>query len=237
MSDAPEKKTNVRKIAIVAYKDKELQQAIGKSHQFFVPINPESYSEQFENEYDTRTEGGQQGSVPKYKSSKPQDLKLDFTLDGTNTIEGYAYPDMSVVDQIALLKKVTYDYNGDIHRPNFLKVFWAENLQFPCILATLSINYTLFDADGNPLRAKVSANFKQHLSVEKRDREARANSPDLTHIRQVQAGDRLDLMTYRIYNDSQLFLQIAEANGLTSLRRPPVGQSLRFPPLDKTENT
>ena len=236
MSSAPEKKTNVRKIAIVAYKDKELQQAIGKSHEFFIPINPESYSEQFENEYDTRTEGGQQGAVPKYKSSKPQDLKLDFTLDGTNTIEGYAYPDTPVVDQIALLKKVAYDFNGDIHRPNFLKIFWAENLQFPCILATLSINYTLFDADGNPLRAKVSAAFKQHLSNEKRDKEARANSPDLTHIRQVQAGDRLDLMTYRIYNDSKFFMQIAQANGLSSLRQAPIGRSLKFPPIDKTEN-
>lgn len=236
MSNAPEKKTNVRKIAIVAYQDKELQRPIKPDLQFFLPINPEGYSEEYKNEYDTRAEGGQQGAEPKYMFSKPEELKLDFTLDGTKTIEGYAYPDESVIQQFALLKKVSYDFNGDIHRPNFLKIFWGENLQFPCILASLSINYTLFDAEGNPLRAKVSTIFKQHLSIKKRDKEARANSPDLTHIRQVQAGDRLDLMSYRIYNESQLFMQVAQANGLTSLRQTPVGQNLKFPPIDKTEN-
>ncbi len=60
-------------------------------------------------------------------------------------------------------------------------------------------------------------------------------SPDLTHVRSVKAGDRLDLMTNKIYNDSKYVTQIAKANGLTTIRKIKPGKDLVFPPLDKTE--
>ena len=61
------------------------------------------------------------------------------------------------------------------------------------------------------------------------------SSPDLTHYRKGTAGDRLDLLTYKIYDDSKYVLQVASANGLTSFRNLRAGTDLYFPPFDKNE--
>ena len=44
----------------------------------------------------------------------------------------------------------------------------------------------------------------------------------------TQDGDRLDLLSYRYYNDSSLWWYIAKANNLTNINVP-IGTSLRIP--------
>lgn len=222
---------NITKIKIVAYKDKTMQTEIGS---FVLPINPETYTESKNVQYDSRQGVGQQSSNPRYKSTSPEELKLDFILDGTGTVEGYAYKDASIQDQIAELQKTVYLMNGDIHRPNFLKIFWG-GLTFPCILCKLDINCQVFDSEGKPIRAKVSATFRQFVPQEERERRENKKSPDITHVRPFKGGDRLDLMTYEIYTDSRFILQVARANGLTTFRNITEGREIFFPPIDKTQ--
>ena len=228
-------KENVRKVVIVAFTDKNYQAKAENIDPFPLPVNPDTYSQNYKIEYDLRQGHGQQGTNAQFKSTTPEELKLEFTFDGTGTIEGYRNKDgLNVHDQIELFKNTVYKMNGDIHKPNFLKIFWGD-LVFPCILTNLDINYTLFTPDGMPLRAKISTTFVNYVAQEKRVAEEGKKSPDLTHIREVKGDDRLDLMTYRIYNDTQYLLQIAKANRLTSFRKLVVGSKLNFPPLDKTE--
>jgi hypothetical protein len=61
------------------------------------------------------------------------------------------------------------------------------------------------------------------------------SSPDLTHYKKVVAGDRLDLLTYKVYNNSKYFMQVAKANSLGTLRNSRPGLNLSFPPFDKKE--
>jgi len=42
-------------------------------------------------------------------------------------------------------------------------------------------------------------------------------------------------LTYEIYNDSNYFLQVAKANGLSTVRRLKPGSEIYFPPFDKNE--
>lgn len=241
---APIVKTNVSKVVIVPYTDKSYRTQDTKQGQFAIPINPESYSENYKVEYDLRRGQGQQGTNPKFKSTAPEELRLEFIFDGTETVEGYAYHSAKangeeklikpVHEQIIQFRNTVYAMNGDIHRPRFLKIFWGE-LKFPCILTNLDINYTLFDTDGKPLRAKISATFVNYVAQEERVARENKRSPDLTKIRDFKEGDRLDLMTYREYDDSKYVLQIAKANGLSSFRNVKTGLRLNFPPFDKTE--
>ncbi len=127
-----------------------------------------------------------------------------------------------------------YNMNGEIHRPHFLCVQWGEFL-FPCILSNLDLNYTLFKPNGDPLRIKASATFLNYVAQQERVARERKESPDLTHVRMVKGGDRLDLMTHRIYKDPKYVTQVARANGLSSFRKINPGVELVFPPLDKTE--
>lgn len=232
---APIVKENVNKVVIMPYKDKTYNQQDTAQGLFALPVNPETYTQNYKVEYDLRRGQGQQGTDPKFKSTVPEELKLEFTFDGTGAIEGYHNPDnLSVAEQIEKFKTTVYKMNGDIHRPRFLKIFWGK-LKFPCILTSLDINFVLFDPEGMPLRAKISANFVNYIAQEERVAREDKSSPDLTHLRKVEAGNRLDLMTYNIYGDSRYVLQIAKANGLTSFRNIKAGQDIRFPPFDKTE--
>lgn len=237
MSDnTPITDKSLTKLAFHCFTDKNFQTE-DKSLLFITPINPETFTRTYKVDQDTRTGHGQPGTQPGYKSNPPEELKLDFVLDGTGTMEGYAkpYDGMPVKLQVEKFIKCVYKYYGKYHRPNFVIIFWGAELKFPCQLSNLSINYTLFLPNGDPLRAKISATFKETQSAEARAAAKKISSPDLTHFKQVRDGDRLDALTYNMYNDPNYFLQVGRANNLTTVRKiaPPV--QLYFPPFAQNE--
>ena len=229
----------VEKVRIDAYVDKKLQKpnTSGKLQTFYLPVNPENYSKNLKIESDQSSALGDQGTDSRFTRTPPEELKLEFIFDGTGTIENYKYTDSnkrSVKDQLDLFLKTVYYMKSETHRPNFLIVFWGTYLNFSCVLSNLDINYQLFSPDGDPLRIKLSATFLGHHSPDERTALMRRSSPDLTHLRETKAGDRLDLMTHDIYNDTKYLLQVARKNGLTSFRQLDSGMKLHFPPIDKT---
>ena len=228
----------IEKVRIFAYTDKGFKTpAVAE---FRLPVNPENYAKKFKIVTDKRRGSGNQGTDPRYTSTEPEELTLDFVFDGTGAIENYRYPegaDRSVKGQLGLFLKTVYKKNGDIHRPNFLKVHWGEYLVFPCILSALDIKYQLFEPNGDPLRIRISATFLNYMAQEERLAAERNNSPDMTHLRLSKAGDRLDLMTHKIYDDTKFLLQVVGANRLTGFRPLKTGLQLRFPPIEKTEAT
>lgn len=224
------------KVLIHAFEDENFQRRSKLDpNPISLPVNPESFSQNFKVALNQQQGQGNQGTNPDYQGTKPEELKLEFTFDGTQTIEGYAYngDDRSVKAQLEIFMNAVYNMNGEIHRPHFLNVQWGEFL-FPCILSNLDLNYTLFNPNGDPLRIKASATFLNYIAQQERVAREKKKSPDLTHVRLVKAGDRLDLMTHKIYNDPKYVTQVARANGLTTFRKIDPGVEMVFPPLDKT---
>jgi hypothetical protein len=220
---------------IHCFTDKDFKNEI-KDSMFTAPINPESFTKNVKVELETRSATGSPGKDPKFKGVGTEELKLDFILDGTNTMEGYFNSNkLSVSDSLAAFLKCVNDYDGKIHRPRFLIIFWGSEIKFSCVLSNLDINHTLFDPRGYPLRVKISATFVGYNSPEAEVALKNISSPDLTHYNKFTAGDRLDLLTYAIYNDSKYFLQVARINNLTSLRNIRLGTTISFPPFDKKE--
>ncbi|MEL7159552.1 MAG: hypothetical protein AAFN92_02240 [Bacteroidota bacterium] len=224
------------KVCILAYEDKRKEKADAANKLFVLPINPENYSLNLKIEYEKKKGQGNQGTAPKYTGTKPKQLKLDFVLDGTGTVEGYhkSHVGKTVPDQIRHLLAVVYDMNAKTHVPNRLKVNWGEELVFDCVLENLDVNYTLFDRDGTPLRAKLSATFLGHKEEQKRVREENKNSPDLTHVFLLGAGEKLVTRAGEIYGGDEYYRQVALANDLTSFRNVPDGTALTYPPIKKS---
>ncbi len=242
----------MEKLKIKAFKNRDFTGAAGT---LTLPVNPESYTKNYKVEYDNRRPHGSQGSSGRFNSTAPEQLKLDFYFDGTDTIQGYDYDGLAknrtsedatvtnenvprddlVARQIDRFLNTVYDMSGEIHRPHFLKIVWGEHL-FQGILSNLDINYTLFHSNGKPLRVKISATFLDYVAQEQREQKSRRRSPDLTRIRRIKAGDRLDKMVNEFYNDPKFAQQVARANNLTTFRFIRPGIELSFPPLDKTED-
>jgi len=225
------------KVIIHAFDDEDFKKKSTTSPKpIMLPVNPESFNRNLRVNRNERQGQGNQGNDPGYTNTPPESLKLDFILDGTNTIQGYIkIGDKSEVkDQLEVFMNSVYKMNCKTHRPNYLQVHWGKWI-FSCVLSDLQLNYTLFKPDGNPLRVKVSATFLEYHSQKERVARECKESPDLTHSRQVKAGDRLDNMTNDIYNNPKYVLQIAKANGLSTFRKINPGAQFVFPPLDKRE--
>jgi hypothetical protein len=223
------------KIKIEAYSDQEFNNRANPPNEFELPVNPEQFSQRLKVKQDERRPSGSQGNDDRFLSTAPEELRLEFVFDGTGTIMGYTQPDKTVPLQLQDLKDVVYTLDGDIHQPKFLKVILGTDVApFYCKMVDLQITFTLFDPDGMPLRAKISATFKGFTDPRFRVAKERKSSPDLTHIRSVQAGDQFPLMVYNIYKDPSLYLEVARANGLVNFRKLESGQEIFFPPVEKT---
>lgn len=232
------------KLIIYSFTDREFNDNSIESSKktFSTPINPESFTKNYQVEHDVRRGHGNHGTDVRFKSTVPEELRLEFILDGTHTMENYGGNGGSekeyqkpVHDQLQKLLNCVYDFEGEIHRPRFLMIIWGSEIKFRCVLSNLDINYTLFSPDGCPLRAKITATFLNYKAREERLARDPQSSPDLTHRRKVKQGDRLDLMTYNIYKDPKYFLQVGKVNGLNSIRNLKPGGELYFPPFEKNE--
>jgi nucleoid-associated protein YgaU len=171
--------------------------------------------------------GGATGSAQKYESIKPRDFTMEFLLDGTGVAtEGV----VNVGAKVKEFFEVAGSFEGQNHRPKFLKVCWGDLLT-KCVLKVAEVTYTLFDLAGKPLRAKIKADFTEAIDEATRVAKEDKKSPDLTHQRIVQAGDTLPLMCFKIYGDAKYYLHVANFNKITHFRRLQMGQEIFFPPI------
>src|SRR5690606_4866514 len=102
-------------------------------------VNPQELTLSYEIEYDSAQGAGTTGTRMDFKKMKPGDLSLTFFLDGTGANGRPA----DVQQMIEQFQQVT-GYNGDLHRPNYLKVMWGTLRIKRCVLKNATIVYKLF---------------------------------------------------------------------------------------------
>jgi len=225
----------LQKLMIRSYSDPTFDSEVflssdGKPYE--VAINPEKYSLNFKSEYAIENASGSSKGGVKYHRSLPENLSLEFLFDRTGVFKDSPVLENGVIDDIKDFKKITYEFNGDIHSPNYLKVLWGD-LIFPGVVTEFNIEYKLFNPSGKPIRAIVKVTFKNFIAEAQRAAREKKSSPDLTHERIVKEGDSLPLMTHRIYGDPKYYLEVARVNGLTNFRKLTPGQKIFFPPIEK----
>ena len=180
---------------------------------------------------DDNTQGGI-GSEQKFTKVQPDKLNFEIVVDGTGVvnlpISGIGSDDVKT--QIKSLKAITFNYVGDNHEPNVVKILWGTNI-FYGRLDSMGLEYTLFKPGGDPLRAKVKLSFTEFLSKEEAAKKKDDQSPDMTHFIEVKGSDTLPALCRKIYGDGAYYLDVARINNLVNFRHIRPGTRLRFPPL------
>lgn len=216
----------LEKLLIKAYKAPDYSgEPVGQFEAF---INPSEITLAYEVEYDSAQGSGTTNSRMEFKKMKPGDMTLVFFIDGT----GANGRPLDVQAKVEEFQTVT-GYNGEIHRPNYLKVAWGTIQVKRCVLKSASIAYKLFKPDGVPLRAVITAAFTDNADDQTRVALAQDQSPDLTHVRVIRAGDTLPALCQEIYGDPDYFLDVARANRIDNFRDVPPGTQVFFPPLTR----
>jgi hypothetical protein len=223
---------SLERLVITAFSDAQYNQQAGRP--FTVWINPASYTHDFTICYSDRQAQGSNGPSPIYNRVGQETISFDLLFDATGVIPppipGTPVPSDGVAGLIEAFVALVVTVKGTIHRPNYLKLSWAQ-LQFQCVLSKLNINYTLFKPNGTPIRAKVGVTFLSFASEKQLAAEANKSSPDLTHLVTVVAGDTLPALCHRIYGSSTYYLKVAAHNRLIDFRELKPGTRLVFPPL------
>ena len=203
--------------------------------EFVVMLNPSGFTHDRSISYNTTASKSRARKEPlglsatetKFGSTEPERIKFSIVLDGTGVVSS---PPEDVKTKFTALKAIVYDYNGTTHETNIVRIKWG-NFLFYGRLTSMSVEYTLFKPSGEPLRAKVSLAFVSYMSKPEEAARAQRNSPDLSHLVVVKAGDTLPLLCYRIYKDASYYGEVARINNLTDFRNLRPGTELRFPPL------
>jgi hypothetical protein len=229
------------KLMIIPFEESEnVQLAPPAGPPFIAQFNPETYAETTEIELTpSEPAHGDDGAEAKFKSIKPKSYTFDLTFDGTGVAPaapplgaaGSLDPGtgLSVVAQIELFKS-TVGFSGNIHRPRFLLLVWGR-LIVTCVLETFSITNKLLSPIGLPLRAVVSATFKEHRDNAVAELIKNLASPDIPHAHLVKEKEHLSTIVNGIYKTPAHYVSVAEANDLDTVRHVKPGVSLYLPPV------
>lgn len=226
----------LKKLTFEAFNDSDCSKSQGLITAF---INPDNYSLTRAIDYGELDVPGQVEKTLVFKGYGNETFSIrNMIVDGTGIVKliGAA----NVDEYIKNLQSVVHKYQGDKHVASFTRISWGNkitsdrpNEKFVGVCTSFNTKYTLFNADGSTLRASVDMDFVSTASLKYKALQAKKNSPDLTHVVEVKAGDTLPLMTYRIYGDSSFYLEVARQNGLKNINAIKPGDQIYFPPLKK----
>ncbi|MCH9659509.1 MAG: hypothetical protein K0U54_01215 [Bacteroidetes bacterium] len=217
-------------LILTGYKDENfLTKVSEKPDEYKVMINPESIKWSRKIDYsEEEVEPGSMAPSQPYKDTPNDVLSFDIVIDCTGIVDSDR---LDMKTEIANLESVVFTYNGEIHRPNYVKIQWGDNLMFNSVLKTFDTTYTLFKPDGSPLRAKISLSFGEYISPSNVKKEEGDESPDVSHLVTTTHGDTLPQLCVNVWNDPTYYVQVAKYNSLNKFRNLDPGEQLVFPPI------
>jgi Contractile injection system tube protein len=193
------------------------------------------------------TAQGESAPAKNFKGYTPdQKITLKVMVDATGvhkpkeTVEGIEYGTPDISKYIEKLRKTVYCYDEEGHSPPYLHLVWGKILGseftgkgtqgiYKCVLDKLEIDYQVFAASGNPVRAEITISLKPYTSPLLRPK---GNSPDLSHVIEIKHGDNLAKLCKDVYDDTRYYHDIVRINNLPSAYAIKPGMQLLFPPLD-----
>lgn len=186
--------------------------------QEFLAVNPETLSiELFFDTYESRSQASDWKSV----ASFVQPLNPFQTSDATDVTK--------LTRRVAKLAEV----DKELHHPPICRLSWGAFTDiFTGVLTQLDQRFTLFLADGTPVRATLSCSFVE--SPTRADVRARElNSADVVKTRTVRRNDTVHSLAAEEYRDPSLWRHIASANGIVNPRDLKPGTVLTIPKLSR----
>jgi nucleoid-associated protein YgaU len=168
-------------------------------------------------------------------------LTLDLFFDGTSAAVGEIPVNVAtVVGKLAKLVSV----NGVHHMPPLVRISWGDGFPgnvighkshdrqpFTAVVLSVTRKYTLFDADGAPLRATANISLKRHATLQEQIDNIGYQSADHTREHIVIEGESLPLIAHDAFGDARLWRIIAEHNKLADASDLKPGMRLELPPM------
>ena len=203
---------------------------------FVAQFNPTELTDSYEVEFNSvETKAGDNSTPAKQKSVKPRNFTFELLLDGSGVTSPMGFPGnvpstpASVYGQLELFKRAT-TYSGDIHRNPYLLITWGPFF-VTAVLESYSVTYKVFDSVGLPVRATLSATFKEHTDDVLGALADNRSSPDVAHAHLAGTSDTLPNVVNAVYKDPGRYIEVARVNDLNTVRSLEAGTEVIMPPV------
>lgn len=175
----------------------------------------------------TPNKGAQDASKPEFVGTNPRTLKMDLLFEGWETGTGDVSTD---VDKLFTWSNPTAEsISNNNPMPPLVVLHWGSKSYFEVYIKQVSAKFTLFDAQGCPIRAIATCTFEETpLSAEGQNPTSGSLPGSKTHV--VLQGESLQSIAYQEYRDAGRWRAIAIANGVDDPLRLRPGTSLLLPP-------
>ena|SRR5687767_1923347 len=189
---------------------------------YMVMFNPTSYKLEFKVNYDENQAPASEPKNPVMNNISPQQYSFDFLIDGTGAA---GFKRNVLLDVESFKKTVGYDKNIGVGSVRYLILLWGS-MMLKCSIETISVNYTLFNSAGIPLRATISATFR-----ERKDEPAEfmKDVDKFFDSNPVKDGLSVANIAYQALNATSQTVAIARANDLDSIREKVTASSIKLP--------
>jgi nucleoid-associated protein YgaU len=178
--------------------------------------------------------GSKEAPPQEFVGTDPRTLAMTVMFDALEE------EDRKVTENVDLLLKWTCpteeSFGTNSPQPPLLQLMWGKTeYRLVGYLKSVTARYTLFSADGTPLRASVD------IIIEETPEGAKGQNPTSGGVvgrRSVGlgAGDSLPSLARKEYGDPNLWRALATANGVDDPSRVPPGTALVVPPMGEARN-
>lgn len=203
------------------------------SESFNVLFNPEQYTLDRKNNFAQITVHGLSSPLLQFSHGELQTLQMELFFDSREKhVEGTVTRTEANGDLRSVLKGffALMDIDKDLHAPPVLNFVWGT-LNFCCVLASASQQYTMFREDGCPLRAKLNVTFNEYIYADLEAKKIDRQTSDYSKTHIVALGDSISGIAQTYFGDAGLWRPIAIRNAIEDPRSLSVGQKLMIPRL------
>jgi nucleoid-associated protein YgaU len=207
-----------------------ISKADNESKQITCHFNPDSFDIAKTISWTPTTTIGGNVSALQFSGGQAHELgPVEFVFDTTDTGQDVREQYKVLTDDLAQIDPDTINQKTGKGHPPKCKFHWGSFLSFTAVITKLDQTFTMFKADGTPLRAKVKVTFLEvPESLQPQNPTSRSQA---RKVWVVQEGQTLDWIAHQEYGDSAYWRHIAETNDLANPRELYPGQRLRLVPL------
>jgi len=199
-------------------------------------FNPKEYSIKKSNKWGGQGAPGKNVPKQQFGGGDPESLTLQLMFDTYVGAHGSKDVRTEYTNKIWALAQVDPKLNKDdlgnkkLGRPPKVCFQWGPQWSFTAVITSISQKFTLFSADGTPVRATLDVTFQQVIDDKSKPKtNPTSGGVGGESLWTVKDGDTLASIAYESYGDATRWRAIANANRLTRVRDLRPGTILGIP--------
>jgi nucleoid-associated protein YgaU len=173
----------------------------------------------------TPAKGAKSAPKPEFVGANPSSMSMELFFDGFESGGDVSKVVGTLFDWTSPTPKSIADNKPN---PPIVVFHWGNKTFFDAYIKQVSAKYTLFEADGTPLRATVNVGFEE-VPMEKPKTNPTSGGPPGRRTHVVAESDTLQSVAQAEYGDPALWRGLAAANGIDDPLRVPTGTTLLIP--------